>query len=498
MLECGLVVLEGVLVNKSMPSKETIRKRVRRDKPVEGVVESSSKKPRLDKEEKKGKVEEVVEKNSAVDITQRWLVEKLNAETVANLVMVTMKLELIRKLEAGASVARVCDEFGVKKQTVSDIRKAKDKLTAFSLKYNVDATSKSSSAGARKHMRVAKDTNLEEAVTKWLVQQRSCGNVVRGVEIQAAAVKLASHMGIENFEACDGWLWRFRNRHGMCNNITHGEAGSAPTEDIEPFRDRLNDLIKSEGLLISQVYNVDESGLYWRSLPRNTQAFKNEASSPGRKVSKERFSALCCANADGMHRLNRDSEDEEDEEPLPKKPKLSVIRESLDNVISYIELSAETDDIQHYYQHIRALRELIIQRQHHQGKQPKLDSFFKPVCSNPAAAVEPAADSGHPHCGVIQLDDHGILLPSCCSCGVGWMIWGIGDIVATVVLYSWTITGVIDDILLRLWCCWMIYGLNLPDEMPACSVQGTVLSQLLEQHHKYGMWPRLIAAQLTA
>ncbi|KAG7172206.1 Tigger transposable element-derived protein 1-like 132, partial [Homarus americanus] len=44
---------------------------------------------------------------------------------------VNQKLELIRKLEAGASVARVCDEFGVKKQTVSDIRKAKDKLIAF-------------------------------------------------------------------------------------------------------------------------------------------------------------------------------------------------------------------------------------------------------------------------------------------------------------------------------------------------------------------------------
>ncbi|KAG7172017.1 Tigger transposable element-derived protein 7-like 10 [Homarus americanus] len=200
---------------------------------------------------------------------------------------VNQKLELIRKLEAGASVARVCNEYGVKKQTVSDIRKAKDKLTAFSLKYNVDATSKSSSVGARKPMRVAKDTNLEEAVTKWFVQQRSCGNVVRGVEIQAAAVKLASHMGIENFKASDGWLWRFRNRHGMCNKITHGEAGRAPTKDIEPFRERLNDLIKSEGLLISQVYNVDETGLYWRSLPRNTRTFKNEASSPGRKVSKE-------------------------------------------------------------------------------------------------------------------------------------------------------------------------------------------------------------------
>ncbi|KAG7155834.1 Tigger transposable element-derived protein 7-like 23 [Homarus americanus] len=166
---------------------------------------------------------------------------------------VNQKLELIRKLEAGALVSRVCDENGVKKQTVSDIRKAKDKLIAFSLKYNVDATSKSSSVGARKRMRVAKDTNLEEAVTKWFVQQRSCGNVVRGVEIQAAAVKLASHMGIENFEASDGWLWRFRNRHGMCNKITHGEAGSAPTEDIEPFRERLNDLIKSHLPKVNEI-----------------------------------------------------------------------------------------------------------------------------------------------------------------------------------------------------------------------------------------------------
>ncbi|KAG7166500.1 Tigger transposable element-derived protein 7-like 43 [Homarus americanus] len=95
-------------------------------------------------------------------------------------------------------------------------------------------------------------------------------------------------MGMENFEASDGWLWRFRNRHGMCNKITHGEAGSAPTEDIEPFRERLNDLIKSVGLLISQVYTGDETGLYWRSLPRNTQAFKNEASSPGRKTYEDK------------------------------------------------------------------------------------------------------------------------------------------------------------------------------------------------------------------
>ncbi|KAG7172964.1 Tigger transposable element-derived protein 7-like 33, partial [Homarus americanus] len=217
--------------------------------------------------------------------------------------------------------------------------KAKGKLIAFSFKYIVDATSKSSSVGARK-------------------------------QIQVAVVKLASHMGIENFKASDGWLWRFRNRHGMCNKITHGEAGSTPTEDIEPFRDRLNDLIKSEGLLISQVYNVDETGLYWRSLPRNTQTFKNEASSPGRKVNKERFSDEVLVGD------SRDSEDEEDEEPLPKKPKLSVIRESLDNKLMIFSIT------------INILEPL--------GNSLSRGSIIKPVHPNPAAAVEPAADSGHP------------------------------------------------------------------------------------------------------
>uniref|UniRef100_A0A670Z3C1 HTH psq-type domain-containing protein n=1 Tax=Pseudonaja textilis TaxID=8673 RepID=A0A670Z3C1_PSETE len=44
---------------------------------------------------------------------------------------VKQKLELIEKLESGWSVARACEEYGVKKQTVSDIRKAKEKLKRF-------------------------------------------------------------------------------------------------------------------------------------------------------------------------------------------------------------------------------------------------------------------------------------------------------------------------------------------------------------------------------
>ena len=197
----------------------------------------------------------------------------------------------------------VCEEYGLKKQTVSDIRKAKDKLLAFSLKYNVIEGRENLSVGGRKRMRVSKDENLEEAVTKVFVQQRSCGVKVREIAIQDGAQKLARYMRITDFTASDGWLWRFRNMHEIGNKVLHGEATSAPTEDVEPFRPKVNKLIQDEGLLISQVYNTNESSLFLRCLPRNTQAFKDEKNIHREKMSKERISFLCCANGDGLHRL---------------------------------------------------------------------------------------------------------------------------------------------------------------------------------------------------
>ena len=47
------------------------------------------------------------------------------------------KLELLKKLDSGYSVAKVCSEYGVKKQTVSDIRRAREKLKVFSMKFDV-------------------------------------------------------------------------------------------------------------------------------------------------------------------------------------------------------------------------------------------------------------------------------------------------------------------------------------------------------------------------
>ncbi|KAG7165628.1 Tigger transposable element-derived protein 7-like 25 [Homarus americanus] len=198
------------------------------------------------------------------------------------------------------SVACVCDEYDMKKQTVSDKCKAKDKLTTFAMKYDVDGAS---TASPRKHMKVPKDKELEEAVHKWFVQQHACGVKVREVEIAAAANKQAQYLGIP-FKAGDGWLWRFWNRHGIHNRKLHGETGSTQTEEVEPFMLKLNQLIKDEGLNLAQVYNAGVTGLFWRSLPKNTLVFNHEVSTPGQKDIK--ISAL----ANSWKKLLLDTEPE--------------------------------------------------------------------------------------------------------------------------------------------------------------------------------------------
>ena len=217
---------------------------------------------------------------------------------------VVQKLELIENIENGASVGGVCEQYGVKKQTVSDIRKSKEKLMNFAASYCVDASSsKSGKVKTRKHMKTGKDKALDAAVMKWYVQERSSGVNVRGVKLLAAATKLAYHLGYTDFNGSEGWLWRFRNRHGLFNEIQHGEVGNADMASVAPFREKLTRLMSDEGLALSQIYNADETGMFWRSVPKNIQVRRGEDKSKKKKSSKKRLSVLVGCNATGMHRL---------------------------------------------------------------------------------------------------------------------------------------------------------------------------------------------------
>ncbi|XP_057603334.1 tigger transposable element-derived protein 7 isoform X2 [Hippopotamus amphibius kiboko] len=160
--------------------------------------------------------------------------------------------------------------------------------------------------GAEKRKRTtgAKYGDVDDAVYMWYQQKRSAGVPVRGVELQAAAERFAQCFGRTDFKASTGWLFRFRNRHAIGNRKVCGEQVLSPaSENVEPFRRKLSMLIKEEQLCLAQLYSGDETDLFWKSMPENTQASRKDICLPGRKINKERLSALLCANADGTHKL---------------------------------------------------------------------------------------------------------------------------------------------------------------------------------------------------
>ncbi|GBM41260.1 hypothetical protein AVEN_131746-1 [Araneus ventricosus] len=65
----------------------------------------------------------------------------------------------------------------------------------------------------------------------------------------------------------------------------------------------MQDLIVKEKLSADQMYNCDETGLYWRELPTKNLATENEAAAPDQKKMKDRMTILGCANVSVSHRV---------------------------------------------------------------------------------------------------------------------------------------------------------------------------------------------------
>ena len=209
------------------------------------------------------------------------------------------KREIIRKLDDGVSVSSVMSEYKLPKSTLYDLRKAAVSVKLFHENFGKETKHKKE----RKTMRKPSFASVDEATFKWWKQQRLAGVMVRGVEVMAAAKKFADLQGLTDFTASNGWLARFKQRHGLSNKISHGESLDADETGVDEFRNELTRLVSSANLSNSQLYNADETGLFWLSTPTNTLANEEEKKVAGHKKSKQRITALCCANATGSHRL---------------------------------------------------------------------------------------------------------------------------------------------------------------------------------------------------
>ena len=102
-----------------------------------------------------------------------------------------------------------------------------------------------------------------------------------------------------NFVATDGWFQRWKKRENIVYKHVHGEQNDADAPAAASWLEVQWPKIIAD-YSPDDVYNADDTGLFYRALPEHTYLFKNETVREC-KVSKDRVTVLCYVNMSGKN-----------------------------------------------------------------------------------------------------------------------------------------------------------------------------------------------------
>ncbi|XP_064411327.1 jerky protein homolog [Latimeria chalumnae] len=209
------------------------------------------------------------------------------------------KIDICTRLEKGENRNVLMKEYNIGSSTLYDIKAQKQQLIQFF------ANTKSSKAvEQRRTLHTPKLEQLDCVLYEWFSLKRSEGAPISGPTLIEKAKDC--YMKMELTEPCafsEGWLMCFKLRHGIRRLDVSSEQKSADHEAAERYCEFFCKLVAEHDLSPEQIFNADETGLFWRCLPTSTLAGASESGASGFKRNKDRITVLTCANAAGSHKV---------------------------------------------------------------------------------------------------------------------------------------------------------------------------------------------------
>jgi len=117
-----------------------------------------------------------------------------------------------------------------------------------------------------KRARQTEHPEVSEMMYLWVSKAMGDGILLTGEVLRQKWTKFANLAGIpedERLKLSNGWLGRFKERNGLKEVKRHGEAGSSNAETVEKERKRMQDLIRESGYELRNIFNMDETGLFY-------------------------------------------------------------------------------------------------------------------------------------------------------------------------------------------------------------------------------------------
>ncbi|XP_068210334.1 tigger transposable element-derived protein 7-like [Palaemon carinicauda] len=115
---------------------------------------------------------------------------------------------------------------------------------------------------------------------------------------KTAAEKEETSTTTETFKASRGWLDNFKKRTAIHSAVRHREAASSNAKASVDFVTTFALVIAQHGFITQQVFNCDETGLFWQKMLRRT-FITAEKRLPGHNPMKDQLTLALCAKASG-------------------------------------------------------------------------------------------------------------------------------------------------------------------------------------------------------
>uniref|UniRef100_A0A3P9M3J7 HTH CENPB-type domain-containing protein n=1 Tax=Oryzias latipes TaxID=8090 RepID=A0A3P9M3J7_ORYLA len=184
---------------------------------------------------------------------------------------VTQKVGLLDMLKEGRSYSAVGRHYGLNESTVRYIKKEENNIRrTAAISFNKDAK------------RVVTVRN------KTIIRMESQGDV------EPSPSTSALHSEPSPFYASKGWFDKFQKRFGLKSVSLQGEATPADTAGAEAYaKSKFKTIIKEGTYKPEQVFNMGETGLFWKQIP-------SQAKASGFRGQKDRVTLVMCGNAAGF------------------------------------------------------------------------------------------------------------------------------------------------------------------------------------------------------
>ena len=187
-----------------------------------------------------------------------------------------------------SNVAEIMSQrFGmdISRRAISDIYASKERWLA-------------EEKGGRKSNKTGNFTEVEDILIQWVTNARLSNLAITDEIIRMKAKEIAQLLAIE-LNASVGWTVNFKKRYGISSKKLSGESASADMDAVS------SGIIAARAAIARfeprNVFNVDETGLFYRMLPEKSLTVANLTK--GTKVSKQRVTLLLGANSDGSEKL---------------------------------------------------------------------------------------------------------------------------------------------------------------------------------------------------